>query len=1219
MSLMQKSLAVICFLLICHICWAQKDSIQARIILIGDGGQLNYGRQPVVDAARDLIPLDSNTTVLYLGDNLYTSGLPDDIMPGYEAAKAVLDSQINIAKGTDAKVIFIPGNHDWANADPNGLELVNRQETYIKSKGKNIHFFPADGCPGPEEYKINDNVVLIMYDSQWFIRDASERPGIESDCPYKTTDEFYSELDDMLSRNSKKLIILAGHHTLKSYGIHGGYFPVKTHIFPLTDMNPKLWIPLPVLGTIYPIVRGIFGTPEDLRYPAYANMIDRIEKIAKEYPNVIFAGGHEHTLQLIKDSSYYYIVSGAGSKSTRVSRSKKTLYDKQSFGFATLEISKNKNVHVDFYAVNKDTVIHDYDSTLFNFSAIEKKSPDSLAIPEAQPIVSFKDSVTVAINTNYQKISPFHKIFAGKNYRKEWATPVHLKVFRIDKEMGGFTIKSLGGGKQTKSLRLEDQNKRQWVLRTVDKVPEGTIPELLKSNINKRIMQDMISAEHPYGALIVPLLADAAQVIHTEPGYFFVPDDPALGFYRPIFANTICLLELHEPSVDEGDTKSTAKVIDKIVEDSKNHIDQEAVLRARLLDMMIGDWDRHFDQWRFLTTDTGAGKLYFPIPRDRDNAFFYSDGLFVKGLSIAALPYLQGFRKHYPNIKWFNWEERDFDRIFLNNLDKNKWKRIITKFQADETDTVIHEAVAQLPPEIFKIDNKTISAKLKSRRNLLLKEGLRYYRFLSKEVNIVGSNKNEYFTVFNTHDSLEVKVYKRKQNNDSASVMFDRIFDNKSTKYINLYGLNGDDIFEMDSTANSKIKMRIIGGKGKDTFNINGNVRNVIYDFKNDSNHIENTSNTKNEISNDPNVNRYDIIGFNYNTYRIPLLNFAYNEGDKFLMGIGYSLKTYGFRKDPYSTYQRITSLYSFNPSAYQVKYDGEFNQVINKYDIVATGELYNSTLNNFFGFGNETKKDDDKKFNYYQVRYNYLSADLMLRKRFHKLAELKFGPSYYHYWNHYSDNKGKILSQPFLAGLDSASIYSDKSYAGAKASIVIHNTNSDLLPTRGVLWNTEFTSLFGLNNNSRQFTKITSDMQVYASFNDPARLVVALRFGWGHIFSENYEYFEALNLGDNNYLRGFRKNRFSGKSMLYQSTEIRYKLFESKSYIVPGAVGVLAFNDIGKVSVKNEISHKWHDSFGGGFYYSPYNFAIVSATIAFSDEGHLFNFSIGTKFNITF
>ena len=118
---------------------------------------------------------------------------------------------------------------------------------------------------------------------------------------------------------------------------------------------------------------------------------------------------------------------------------------------------------------------------------------------------------------------------------------------------------------------------------------------------------------------------------------------------------------------------------------------------------------------------------------------------------------------------------------------------------------------------------------------------MKYYRFLSKEVNIVGSNKNEYFKVFNTNDSLEVKVYKRKRSTDSSSVMFDRIFDSKSTKFINLYGLNGDDIFEVDSTADSKIKLRIIGGKGKDTFNINGNVRNTIYDFKNDSNYIEQT------------------------------------------------------------------------------------------------------------------------------------------------------------------------------------------------------------------------------------------------------------------------------------------------------------------------------------------------------------------------------------------
>ena len=226
-------------------------------------------------------------------------------------------------KGTKAKVVFIPGNHDWDDMAKKGLAVVKRQGTYINSKGGNIKFIPVDGCPGPVEYPINDDIVMIAFDSQWFIRPEGEKPGIESDCSTKTPEQFYSELNDMLNRNSKKLIILACHHTLKSYGIHGGYFPIKTHIFPLTDIKPNLWIPLPVIGSIYPIARGVFGISEDLHYPAYANMIANIEKIAKQHSNIIFVAGHEHTLQLIKDSSFYYVVSGAGSKKhTREPRKK---------------------------------------------------------------------------------------------------------------------------------------------------------------------------------------------------------------------------------------------------------------------------------------------------------------------------------------------------------------------------------------------------------------------------------------------------------------------------------------------------------------------------------------------------------------------------------------------------------------------------------------------------------------------------------------------------------------------------------------------------------------------------------------------------------------------------------------------------------------------------------------------------------------------------------
>ncbi len=143
--------------------------------------------------------------------------------------------------------------------------------------------------------------------------------------------------------------------------------------------------------------------------------------------------------------------------------------------------------------------------------------------------------------------------------------------------------------------------------------------------------------------------------------------------------------------------------------------------------------------------------------------------------------------------------------------------------------------------------------------------------------------------------------------------------------------------------------------------------------------------------------------------------------------------------------------------------------------------------------------------------------------------------------------------------------------------------------------------------------------MAVYASLNSPARVVAVLRLGGGHIFSKNFEYFQALNLGANNFLRGFRKNRFSGSSLAYGSLELRVKLLTSKWYILPGDFGVIAFNDIGRVWMTNEMSRRWHNAYGGGVYYVPFNMVIVSATMGFSKEETLFNFSIGTKLNITF
>src|ERR1700748_487891 len=79
------------------------------------------------------------------------------------------------------------------------------------------------------------------------------------------------------------------------------------------------------------------------------------------------------------------------------------------------------------------------------------------------------DSITIAVDPDYAKVTGTHKALLGDNYRQLWATPVTMKIFRLEKEKGGLKVLQPGGGMQTKSLRLQDSSGQEWVLRTVQK------------------------------------------------------------------------------------------------------------------------------------------------------------------------------------------------------------------------------------------------------------------------------------------------------------------------------------------------------------------------------------------------------------------------------------------------------------------------------------------------------------------------------------------------------------------------------------------------------------------------------------------------------------------------------------------------------------------------------------------------------------------------------
>ena len=678
---------------------AQTDTISQRIILIGDAGELTNGRHPVVEAIKQFIKLDKKTTVIFLGDNLYDSGLPDNQSLQYQAAKAVLDSQLSVVEGTQARVIMIPGNHDWNNGARDGYQTIIREQVYVDLLNKpNVQFYPKDGCPGPVEVDLGNDVTLVIFDSQWWIH-SYDKPGIESDCSSKTPEELTSQIEDIVARNAKKLVLLACHHPFKSNSVHGGFFQLKHHIFPFTDMNPKLWIPLPVLGSIYPITRSLFGTPQDLTHPNYQNMINKVTAAVKSHPHVVFVAGHDHGLQMIQDSNYNYIVSGGGCKTNRVSKGKNSLYAESERGFAVMEVSTNKNVTVSFYTV-KDSVRNSFSTALLNFASLPEPTGDSAKREVNVPNIQYKDTLTISASEKYKPVSGFKKWIIGQNYRYEWSTPVNMKVFNINKERGGFTATGLGSGKQTLSLHLKEKKTgKEWVLRAVDKLPMGALPQEYQGTMAPDLVREFNSASHPYAPLAIPDLAKALNIAVPHPELFFVPDDPALGYYQPLFKNSVCIMEEREPSLDGSNSKSTAKIFNDVIEENDHRIDQFAVLRARLLDIVIGDFDRNMDQWKWATSDTGKGKLYYPIPRDRDQAFFYSDGLLLRRSSKKLLPFLVGFRNDIPQVNWFNYTARDFDRLFLTDLDEKEWKETITEVQQKLTDSVIAKAVKKLPPK----------------------------------------------------------------------------------------------------------------------------------------------------------------------------------------------------------------------------------------------------------------------------------------------------------------------------------------------------------------------------------------------------------------------------------------------------------------------------------------------------------------------------------------
>jgi hypothetical protein len=1201
---MRKLLTCLAFLLIGYnYSFAQTDTLRHRIFLVGDAGSLLGDHHPVIDWLKSKINWDDEkNTVLFLGDNIYPYGMPSEGEGLYKYSKAVIDYQINLVKGKKAKAYFIPGNHDWKNGKIGGWEQVLNEEDYINGLLlNNVRAYPTGGCPGPDVIELDTLVVLALMDSQWFLH-THDKPGPGSSCTSKTVDEFSTELEQVVNSHPNQLMILALHHPLRTFGVHGGTtYTLKHHIFPLTELSPNLYIPLPIIGSIYPIARGIFGNIQDVNHPLYRSMAKTIEDVIRKHPNPIVVSGHDHSLQLLKKDSLFQIVSGSGVNLSNVNlktRNKDLIFAHHNYGFTVLEVTMSGKVTVKYYDIESK----DYSTPIFQKDLMTiKKTQAPNTMDSLQPL---PDSITVAANPAL-KGNGISKVLLGKNYRKEWVQPVTVPVLDLGHEQGGLRPIRKGGGKQTKSLQLEDKNGKNWALRSIEKFPEAAIPPDLRQTFARDIVEQGISASYPYGSLSIETFARAAGLPTIRRRLVYVPDDPRLDRFRIEFSNTLAVLEEREP-IGVKKTDNTEELVLKLAKDNDDHVDQLSVLKARLLDNFIMDFDRHEDQWRWATRDTGKGKIFFAIPRDHDQAFFKTGGIIPKLMARPwFIPEIQGFRPKAKNIKTFNRPARNFDRYFLSELDEKTWSNHVDSFLNEMTDNVIETALHQQPRAMQPLHMNNIIETLKKRREYFKSDMMEYYRFISEKVSIVGSNKREQFTITKNDDgSVHVLSNKIEKDSSIGPKIYEREFNPNVTKEIRVYALGDEDRFIIQG-GNSPIKIRLIGGPGNDEFINNGGPAKVlIYDAIFEKNVVSGNPGIHNRISKDPQVNRYNRFDFKYN-YVKPSLSFAYNIDDGFFLGAQVEVVRQGFRKEPYKTRQFVSGVRAFNTGAVRFKYEGDWIGIVGHHDLIVRGDVRAPVnVTNFFGLGNETvfphsTKADER---FYRARYNFIDVSMLMRRQLQSWMRINYGLGYQYFDVPAKENEGKYISMAPQNGLDPSTLYKSKSFLGAHLKLDINSKNNPVLPTRGFTMDLNIRPMLGMNPISSNILKTDIDMRVYASLFDFPRFVFATRIGWGKNYGK-FDFPQAYYLGGTENLRGYRRDRFGGRSMLFNNTEIRFKVADFNTYLFPGAIGLLVFNDVGRVWIDGENSEDWHVGNGIGIWVAPIRRFVVAAHLVHSKE----------------
>jgi hypothetical protein len=812
-----------------------------------------------------------------------------------------------------------------------------------------------------------------------------------------------------------------------------------------------------------------------------------------------------------------------------------------------------------------------------------------------------------------------HRFMLGSDYRKLWSTPVSVEVLDLGREAGGLKVVRRVGGQQTKGLALSGADGRSYTFRGLEKdashLLDAVDPEL-RDSVLADLLNDQMAAQHPASELIARGILEAAGIPVPEWRLVVLPDDPALGQFRKEFAGAIGVLGVY-PQGASGSVPGFAgateiighkELYQRLEAGQGDSADTQALLRARLVDILMGDWDRHRKQWRWAKIP-GRG-AWVPIPEDRDQAFSRYEGVALDAARRRD-PRFQDFGPEYAGIGGLTYNGSEQDRRLLVGFTEEDFVRTARELQGQITDAALEKAAHMMPPEWYAVDGARLVHDLRARRDALAAIAAEYHRHLARDVDVYMTNQPERVEARRLgNGDLDVTV--RMAGQEGAPPYFHRVFKGNETSEVRFYALDGDDTVVVTGGGGGP-HVRMIGGNGNDTLDASAGGGAELSDDAGQNRAVGAGLDDRAYTPPPPPKNAPWIPPRDWTreSWGVPWL--AYNGDLGVFLGYGVYTQKYGFRQKPFAHSHQVRAGWSFAQGSGRADYFGEFHRTNRASYVGLAGYASGVEVLRFYGLGNETTAPEDQDFN--KVNANQFLLYPSFNVPFSGKGLLTLGPALKYTRSDEGENQFINTVKPYGVGdFGELALHGVLSWDGR---------DNALFPRKGVLAAARATYFPATWDVVSDFGQVNGNVNAYLSAGHVVTL--ALRAGGKKLFGD-YPYMEAASLGQGGLgagtlgeprdtLRGFRTRRFLGDASAYGNADLRLRVSRI-TLVLPGSWGLLGFADVGRVWLDGETSDTWHTGTGGGIWISLLRDRMAFSTgIAHSKEQNLFYFHGGFSY----